>query len=380
MASLPRASSHLATSLMIALGGLITTMEDSALHHRGALRHPGALSIPSRNGQSLGPPALTVESPNRNRDSPGSGTLPRPRYPTRLYRAVSLVPRMASLGKEIILLGFFDGIGTAAWALQSLVGPVKAYFSWEISSECITVLNKHFPAVLHRGDLCADDPVALVQAIKEVDPDGRCVIVITAGPPCPDYSLVADSAQGRAGEEGKKFVTFVGFLDQLVPQLAPRETYHIIENVVMANPADVQFFSTALKSDPIVLDAADFGLINRPRIFWCKLQWKQLQTNPMTGKPMRWGRRHKLPHLHLDVPFTEVEELDLDGHQLPPAVAHHHSRLPCLTTPSPTEQGRPPPKKLRGRIDPDSPEMASRFTVLCPLALLGRCHVAGPIR
>lgn len=120
----------------------------------------------------------------------------------------------------------------------------------------------------------------------------------------------------------------------------------------MSNPGDVQFFSNALKSEPVVFDAPDFGLINRPRIFWCRIQWKKVKDNPLTGRPLRWSRHHKLPRLHLDVPYTEASELELGGLQLPPAVAGHHARLPCLTTPAPTEEGRPPPRKLRGQIDP----------------------------
>lgn len=118
----------------------------------------------------------------------------------------------------------------------------------------------------------------------------------------------------------------------------------------MANPADVQYFTKALRSEPVVLDAVDFGLINRPRIFWCKVRRKELKNNPLTGKPIRWGRYQKIPRIHLDLPFTEATDIDLGDLSLPAAVERHHCRLPCLATPSPTEEGRPPPKKLRGRI------------------------------
>lgn len=124
-----------------------------------------------------------------------------------------MTPKLTSLGKEIILLGFFDGIGTAAWALQGLIGDVKAYFSWETCSECIAVLDKHFPRVRHRGDMTTQDPTALANEINDIDNDNLCIILTVSGPPCPDYSSVAESAQGREGAEGQKFVVLLqGFL------------------------------------------------------------------------------------------------------------------------------------------------------------------------
>eukprot|EP00438_Fugacium_kawagutii_P019769 Skav203659 [mRNA] locus=scaffold2755:67102:70040:- [translate_table: standard] len=264
---------------------------------------------------------------------------------------VALTPKLNTTGKEIILLGFFDGIGSAAFALQSVVGTVKAYLSWETDADCIRVITHHFPHAVHRGDLTADTPAAVAALIKEIDSEGRCIVVTASGPPCPDFSSIAESAQGRAGTEGRKFVSLTEFLKDLEPLLNPREVSHITENVVMANHGDVQYFTTALKSEPVVFDAADFGLINRPRIFWCRINWKTLRTNPLTGKPLRWSRHHRLPRLHLDIPYTNSEDLALGDLTLPPAVAHHHTRLPCLTTPAPTDEGRPPPKKLRGRVD-----------------------------
>ena len=37
-------------------------------------------------------------------------------------------------------------------------------------------------------------------------------------------------------------------------------------------------------------------------------------------------------------------------------MARHAKRLPCLTTPAPTPEGRPPPKKLRGKMEPERRE------------------------
>jgi site-specific DNA-cytosine methylase len=96
------------------------------------------------------------------------------------------------------------------------------------------------------GDFAHDDLHAVATLIDELDPDAQALILISGGPPCPDYSIVAASAKGRDGHEGQKFVTFTKFLTKLESLVHPRKTCPFLENVVMQNPADIQFFTDAL--------------------------------------------------------------------------------------------------------------------------------------
>lgn len=48
----------------------------------------------------------------------------------------------------------------------------------------------------------------------------------------------------------------------------------LCENVVMQKPDEVQFVSSKLKAQPVAVDAADLGIINRPRLWWTRLVWK----------------------------------------------------------------------------------------------------------
>ena len=59
------------------------------------------------------------------------------------------------------------------------------------------------------------------------------------------------------------------------------------------------------------------------------------------------------PPPHHDTQLQEETDLQLDGLRLHTAVATHDRRMPCLTTPAPSDDGRPAPKKLRGKIDPE---------------------------
>lgn len=87
--------------------------------------------------------------------------------------------------------------------------------------------------MISRGDFLADDPRQIAQTILEADPEHECLILATAGPPCPDFSVINDSGQGRHGPEGSKFVAYCKLLDQLVELLPDHRIEAVTENVVM---------------------------------------------------------------------------------------------------------------------------------------------------
>ena len=256
------------------------------------------------------------------------------------------------MGKEFIHLAFFDGVGTAELALEDVIGRPLAYLSWETCPDCIQVLDHHFPHVQHRGDLDDDDPVELARTIQQLDPSGRAVLLITGGPPCPDFSSIAESAQGKEGHEGSKFVRFSKFLSQLEGRLKPRDILILIENVLMQNPGDISFFTDALQAQPVLCDPADFSTISRPRLFWTRLRWCDMARCPMTGKPLQWQKVNKLPKLVIDLPKVTTTDIHTGGLEFHDKVKHGQVKLPCLTTPAPTQAGRPPPKKMRGHMSP----------------------------
>ena len=67
-----------------------------------------------------------------------------------------------------------------------------------------------------------------------------------------------------------------------------------------------------------------------------------------------------------DPSSLEEHQLDLDGYSLPGVVSRHEKPLASLTTPAPTQEGRPPPKKLKGKIDHGG---LATTVVLRPIAL-----------
>ena len=226
--------------------------------------------------------------------------------------------------------------------------------SWEIDDECGRVARHHFPTIKQRGDFMLDDPKEVATLIRRHDEHQCCRILVLAAPPCPDFSIIKEDSPGIHGEEGSKFPKFVSFLAQLEEELAQWSFDLLCENVVMQKADEVQYVSSGLKAQPIVVDAADLGLVNRPRLWWLRLNWKNIRKNPFTDQAFRWGSTHKMPRLYMDFPWVEQRDIDMEGLHFPHRVAKHECRMPCMTTPAPTAEGRPPPKKMKSKMRPDT--------------------------
>ena len=54
---------------------------------------------------------------------------------------------------RLIVLSFFDGIGTAFLALDAMIGFPGLALAWEVDQACIDVTQKRFPSLIHRGDV-----------------------------------------------------------------------------------------------------------------------------------------------------------------------------------------------------------------------------------
>ena len=226
------------------------------------------------------------------------------------------------------------------------------YLSWEIDEECLSVSQHHHAEIESRGDFLADDPDKVVQRILEVDPQGAMILIMASAPPCPDFSRIKEDAPGSDGPEGHKFTQYCHFARAIEAKLPHRRIGHLVENVVMLK-SEADTFSQHLSCNAVVVDAADHGLVSRPRLWWQRVDWGHIRWNPLTNERLQWSKSHKFHRLHQDATPQDVAKLELDGLQIHPRVATQECRIPCLTTPAPTDAGRPPPKKMRGKIHPE---------------------------
>eukprot|EP00435_Cladocopium_sp_Y103_P038903 s1402_g10.t1 len=216
----------------------------------------------------------------------------------------------------------------------------------------MAVIQKHFPGAQHRGDFLEDDPAKVAEIITKHDPQGNMMVLFVAAPPCPDFSRIREGAPGSEGSEGQKFTAYCGFVNQVEMKIPHKRVGHLTENVVMEK-GEADFFAARLDCNTVAADSADFGLINRPRLWWTRIDWSKVRHSPVTGKQLKWSKLQKFHRLHHDGPLHEAADLDLGGLQLYHKVAAHESRVPCFTTPAPSEAGRPPPKRLKGKLHPE---------------------------
>ncbi|CAE7666505.1 rlmN1 [Symbiodinium sp. CCMP2592] len=244
---------------------------------------------------------------------------------------------------EIIHLDFFSGIGTASIALQRLMKPIRCTFQWEIDEAVIRVAKRATRklVVSHRGNIKDDDPAAVAKAVLAVRGGENDIILITAAAPCPDFSRLRADPQGREGPSGQLYVHFTEFLKKLVHLLPGRRACLVSENVVMQAGGDIQFFSKELKAEAVMIDAADFKLVSRPRLWWTWVSWQEVKRYPGTTEP--------LPKLK--VPADSARDVQPQGLRFHQSVLDGTHILPCLTTPALTEAGREPPKKMKSKID-----------------------------
>ncbi|CAE7654513.1 Dnmt3b [Symbiodinium sp. CCMP2592] len=252
---------------------------------------------------------------------------------------------------DVILLSFFDGVGSAALALRSLGVRVRATIEWENDPSALTVSAQSCKCLrLKRGDLTADDPQKIAIILQDFLREKKSTVLVTAGPPCPDYSKLNASAQGRAGDSGQLFVRFAEFLRQLESIMQMRFQL-LVENVLMQKATDLEWFNRALDARPIAADAASFGLISRPRTWWTRIDWTRVNRNPYyPDKALKWDRLDGLDRLQLGVQPDDPASFQMKGLQFHETILNNKRKLPCLTTPAPGDEGRPPPKKMRGTV------------------------------
>ena len=253
----------------------------------------------------------------------------RGEVPDRRGEPVRVRPAVKRRRKQVdyVLLSFFDGIGAAPAILEHTHGKPLAAFAWEIDEACIKLTKDRLPWLRHRGDLTSDDPAAVAAAVKKADPEGKALIVVTAAPPCQDFSRIGQSP----GQRGALFLATAEFYWKTRSLLPDRRWAFLFENVVM-EPAHSDAVSKALGVDPIMVCASDFGWISRPRLWWLYPSILQAAVDPASGKPLHWAKHGSYRRLRLEEPRQSESELVVDDLRFHPAVAAGRLKLPCATT------------------------------------------------
>eukprot|EP00435_Cladocopium_sp_Y103_P059759 s29_g21.t1 len=252
-------------------------------------------------------------------------------------------------GRPLILLSAFDGIGCAKLALDAVIAKTQyhllAYIAWEIDGDCVHLTTIAHGAD-HRGDITLDTSDSLVETIQTMNPNAEALILMCAGPPCPDYSRIVEGP-GKDGVEGIKFEIYAKWKAEVTDKLRPRNSQQLTENVIPHRRGDIQYFEQKLGCEAVIFDAAEFKRISRPRTWWTSIKWDDPTVPQILGTNWSWKKHFGTRRLVCPQPTSEA--LIPEGWHAPRCWADGET-LPCLTTPAPTEAGRAAPRSQKGRM------------------------------
>lgn len=173
-------------------------------------------------------------------------------------RLDSLGNSVRQLIQPVNVLSAFDGIGGAHVALDRAGIPVGKRYVSELDPYASQVLRSNYPDAIELGDIR--------NVTKETVPDR--IDLMCGGFPCQDMSRANVGGKGIAGDRSGLVREFVRAMDEIQPK------HILVENVVPTGrraEQDVRDVSNMLGMDPVLLDAADFGPMRRPRLWWTDL-------------------------------------------------------------------------------------------------------------
>ena len=67
------------------------------------------------------------------------------------------------------------------------------------------------------------------------------------------------------------------------------------ERVVPPAKADVKDFERRLSATAVTHDAADFGVVARPRLWWTRVAWQSLSNQADAPVKLKWSTHQGLP-------------------------------------------------------------------------------------
>ena len=119
---------------------------------------------------------------------------------------------------------------------------------------------------------------------------------MTAGAPCPDYSVVSGKQEGRNQPEGAKFGIFIDKVKALKEALPEHKFLTVAENVIMNDQSDYRYISEKMEAEPIVMDGGDSSFLSRPRL------WQEVKQHPLTGQKVQWSQHNGHRQIRLAIP------------------------------------------------------------------------------
>lgn len=146
--------------------------------------------------------------------------------------------------------------------MQELGIQVDAYHTYEIFEPAIELSKKHFPFVVHHGD------------VVNADFSQFCGFdLVVAGTCCQSLSRVKQENDTYcSGLDGKSGIVmeYIRAVKDICPE------YFLLENVVPKDKQDAAVISEMLGVEPRLINSNLFSAQDRPRLYWTNIQIKPL--------------------------------------------------------------------------------------------------------
>ena len=169
------------------------------------------------------------------------------------------------------VLSICGGLETGLLALTELGIPIDEYHTYEIFKPAIELSQKHFPSIVHHGDVFGTD----FTQFKDFD-------LLIAGTCCQSLSKIrAEDLSVSCGLDGKSgiFWEYVRALKTIRPK------WFMLENVVPKDSANLDAMSAALGVPPVLINSNRFGAQDRERYYWTNIPIPEIpESNPLVLK------------------------------------------------------------------------------------------------
>lgn len=173
----------------------------------------------------------------------------------------------------VLTIGLFDGISALRVAVDSLGWNVVGHISVETDPAARRVVESRFPSTKFVADVqIVDDD--LVQSWAG-EYSQVSLVLIGSGAPCQGVSGLNAQRKGALRDERSCLFLHIPRIRELVKRRFPwARVATLSENVSSMDEADRRLMTEAFESTPWLIDAKDFSLARRPRLYW--FDWELL--------------------------------------------------------------------------------------------------------
>ena len=166
----------------------------------------------------------------------------------------------------VYIVGVCDGIGAIYVAARNKGADIQGT-TCEAKNNLREFVQRKWPnlkAVAEVKDLQVDD---IVQDICATSPD---LVLLVGGPPCQPFTELATDPQGWSDPRSEPIVHFKRIRDGMREKLRAIgiDFAWLMEEVASMTKEFRDQISAFLDCQPVLLHAADFGWIHRPRLYW----------------------------------------------------------------------------------------------------------------